>query len=329
MQNPSDHDVDVELQVRLDDATVNGDVDPFTFTVPAGRATVTNISADGRVPAGLGYTAVATATDGTPIVADRVVTETEPLAAVTVTMGSPALGTDWIVPVASGSTVTSTAIIVTNPSATDPVTVTVSSVADGAETPIPEADQHEIAAGDRMGVAVPVPADKPLTSVHIVSSAPVVAEARLVFKDAGLAAPLAVPVQGIGPGGRPGPPGRPRLVGHARPERHGRPERSDRRDRPEPHRRVARPERARYVGLLGLVGLELHQLHVGRRLTMERALVAVVLVAVAVVIALVLQRRRPDAPTQPTWTVPAQVDRDDFASPGRPMAGGGVQLGDL
>jgi hypothetical protein len=162
------------------------------------------------VPAGLGYTAVATATDGTPIVADRVVTETEPMAAITVTMGSPALGTEWIVPVASGSTVTAAAIIVTNPSATDPVTVTVSSVANGIETPIPEADQHELLAGDRLGVAVPIPADKPLTAVHIVSSAPVVAEARLTFEDAGLAAPLAVPVEGtvqVAEGGLPVAPG--------------------------------------------------------------------------------------------------------------------------
>ncbi|MGZ4785153.1 MAG: DUF5719 family protein, partial [Acidimicrobiales bacterium] len=196
VQNPSDHDVDVELQIRLDDAATNGDVDPFTFTVPAGRSVVTNVSADGRVPAGIGFTAVATATDGTPIVADRVTTVSAPEPGVTVTMGSPALSTRWFVPVASGPTVTGAAVIVTNPSATDPVTVTVSSVADGAEHPISGGDQIEIAAGQRLGLAVPVPANKPLTAVDVVTSAPVVVEARLVFKDAGLAAPLAVPVQG-------------------------------------------------------------------------------------------------------------------------------------
>jgi hypothetical protein len=47
----------------------------------------------------------------------------------------------------------------------------------------------------------------------------------------------------------------------------------------------------------------------------ERVLIALALVAVAVVVAVILQRRRPDAPTQPTYTVPAQVDRDDFPSP--------------
>jgi len=51
---------------------------------------------------------------------------------------------------------------------------------------------------------------------------------------------------------------------------------------------------------------------------MERLLLAAVLVAVAVVVAMVLQRRRPDAPTQPAWTVPAQLDRNDFARPDAP-----------
>jgi len=47
----------------------------------------------------------------------------------------------------------------------------------------------------------------------------------------------------------------------------------------------------------------------------ERVVITVVLVAVAVVVAVVLQRRKPDAPTQSSWTVPAQLDRRDFARP--------------
>ena len=49
---------------------------------------------------------------------------------------------------------------------------------------------------------------------------------------------------------------------------------------------------------------------------MERLIIALVFIAIAVAVAAVVQRRRPDAPTQPTsWTVPAQVDRDDFDRP--------------
>ncbi len=51
---------------------------------------------------------------------------------------------------------------------------------------------------------------------------------------------------------------------------------------------------------------------------MTNALLAGALVLVALVAAWILGRRGPDAPTQGRWTVPAQVDRRDFAHPGRP-----------
>ncbi|MBI2704216.1 MAG: thioredoxin family protein [Actinobacteria bacterium] len=51
---------------------------------------------------------------------------------------------------------------------------------------------------------------------------------------------------------------------------------------------------------------------------MERLLLAAALVAAAVAIALVLQRRRPDSPVRGGWTVPAQLDRRDFERPDAP-----------
>ena len=48
---------------------------------------------------------------------------------------------------------------------------------------------------------------------------------------------------------------------------------------------------------------------------MTRVLIALVLVAIAAVVALVVERRRPAPPTQPTFAVPAQLDRDDFDRP--------------
>lgn len=41
-------------------------------------------------------------------------------------------------------------------------------------------------------------------------------------------------------------------------------------------------------------------------------MLAGVLIAIAVVVALILDRRRPAAPTQPRWEAPAQLDRADF-----------------
>jgi hypothetical protein len=50
----------------------------------------------------------------------------------------------------------------------------------------------------------------------------------------------------------------------------------------------------------------------------ERFLLVVVVVVVAVVVAVVLERRRPEAPTQGDWAVPAQLDRADFVRPDAP-----------
>jgi hypothetical protein len=51
---------------------------------------------------------------------------------------------------------------------------------------------------------------------------------------------------------------------------------------------------------------------------MTRIVIALVLVAIAVVIALIVERRRPAPPTQPTYAVPSQLDRDDFDRPDAP-----------
>ncbi len=52
---------------------------------------------------------------------------------------------------------------------------------------------------------------------------------------------------------------------------------------------------------------------------MTRLLMAAGLVVVAVVVALVLRRQQAaDAPSQPRWRVPAQLDRNDFARPEAP-----------
>lgn len=51
---------------------------------------------------------------------------------------------------------------------------------------------------------------------------------------------------------------------------------------------------------------------------MSRVVIAVALVGIAILIALVIDKRRPAPPTQPTWAVPSQVDRDDFEGRDKP-----------
>ena len=51
---------------------------------------------------------------------------------------------------------------------------------------------------------------------------------------------------------------------------------------------------------------------------MTRLLIAVGIVAAALVVAYVIERRRPQPPTQPQWRVPSQLDRADFDRPEAP-----------
>ena len=51
---------------------------------------------------------------------------------------------------------------------------------------------------------------------------------------------------------------------------------------------------------------------------MERLVVAAVLLVGALLLALVLRRRRPDEPVRTSWAVPDWVDRADFDSPTAP-----------
>lgn len=52
---------------------------------------------------------------------------------------------------------------------------------------------------------------------------------------------------------------------------------------------------------------------------MERLVVLVVLTALGVVVAAVMQRRRPDPPSVPGYRAPAQLDRQDFDHPEKPI----------
>ena len=51
---------------------------------------------------------------------------------------------------------------------------------------------------------------------------------------------------------------------------------------------------------------------------MDRLVLAVILVGVAVAVAVVLQRRKPAPPSDREWTIPTQLDRRDFARPDSP-----------
>ena len=198
VQNPSDQTAEVELQIRLDDTATYGQVEPFEVSVSAGRYVAIDIAGDGRVPTGVGYTAVAQTKNGVDIIADRVVSIAAPAPDVgaTVTMGSPVLASRWIVPVGSMTVASSVSVVVTNPSSTEPITLTVSTIDDGKVTPLPGMTGVQVLGGGRGGFDVPTGAKEHQVAVDVSGASLVVVEAKIVFTSGGRAAALAVPVAG-------------------------------------------------------------------------------------------------------------------------------------
>ena len=96
-------------------------------------------------------------------------------------------------------------VIVTNPSATRAVQVSLTTVAGGQAVPVTGTTSTEtIAAGRRGGFVVPTGASVVQNALQVVASAPVVVEERLAFTGAG---------QSSAAGRSGGPDGHPELVG--------------------------------------------------------------------------------------------------------------------
>ncbi len=194
VQNPGSASVKVSVALRLD---ANGTVSPFVATVAGGSYSLIDVTGDGRVPVGVGFTALATSSDGRPFVIDRVVSAAPPTVpnGFDVTLGSPALAPRWLVPVASLPSADQATVIITNPSATRSVRVRLATLAGGQATVLAGTTAVEtIPAGRRAGFTVPAGPSVLQNALQVLADAPVVVEERLAFTNAGQASPLAVPV---------------------------------------------------------------------------------------------------------------------------------------
>jgi hypothetical protein len=196
VQNPGTQPVKVSVSVRLDQAAQNGTVSPFVTTVAPGGYSLIDVSG-GRIPVGVGFTAVARSAGDQSIVVDRFVTAVPPAspAGFDVTLGSPVVAGRWLVPVASSSTATDATLVVANPSSQRPVRITVSTVAGGAAATLTGlANIVTIPAGGRSSFTVPTGPKAPEAAITVDAGGPIVVEERFDFTGGGLSSALAVPL---------------------------------------------------------------------------------------------------------------------------------------
>jgi hypothetical protein len=188
--NPTDQVAEVDLDVRLDDASTGG-VEPFQLTVPAGQRVVVpvnlatghpvsefqTVDTSARVPAEAAHWVSIRSFNDTPVVVERVMTRSStPGRGVSTTPGAPVAAGEQLLPLPSDGSDTAVTLGVLNPSSETIGRVTLFAVADGEERAIPEVDGVEIAPRRRLVVDLEelgVEAE----AIRVEASVPVIVEA--------------------------------------------------------------------------------------------------------------------------------------------------------
>jgi hypothetical protein len=198
--NPGTEPAEVEVLVLVDDPQFNGVAEPFQVSVPPGRYAVINTFADGRVPIGVSHSAFALVTNEVPVVVQRVVLggEQSVQPGISYTLGSPVTATRWIAPAAALPGGSASAVILLNPSPSEPVTLSVRALTDGRYDIIEGLDGVGLAPAARRVIDLgPDGLGLDLLAVEIESSGPVVMESRIGFADnADLSYLISIPVAG-------------------------------------------------------------------------------------------------------------------------------------
>jgi len=197
--NPGEVEASVEVQVFLDDPAANGTVEPFALTVGPKQARTVDLFADGRIPPGVGSWMLVRSTNGVPVVAERLEggTTAAESAGLAATIGTPIVATEWLVPVATASSLESSRLVIVNPSGSGSAVVTLRAHAGGVTRDLPGSGRVVVPAGAQ--VVVSLGADgSGLEGLAVVVSAdsPVVVSRTFVFAPSGFASSLAIAVLG-------------------------------------------------------------------------------------------------------------------------------------
>lgn len=206
VQNPGEERADVLVQVTPYGGAADPP-EPIEVTVEPLRYVVVDLSAESRVP-GVGYHAIAVESDRPVVVARSTVLSAAPdpppdpaVAArpdlsrgVALSTGTPVAAAEWVVPAIDAGQPPGPVVLIHNPG--DGIaTVTLSAVAAGTASELPEATGLEVAPGDSVAVPLPVAGAAPEVTIAVRSTEPIVVERITVFgPEPELAFDLAVPV---------------------------------------------------------------------------------------------------------------------------------------
>jgi hypothetical protein len=199
--NPGDDRAEVDVSVLPTTEEPALEPQPFRLSIPAGDFSVVDYGAEDRVPVGVAHATLVRSTNGVPVVADRVLTQTvgadeegedsESVGDTAAGPGAPLAAHRWTFPSPVEGDGSDARFVVFNPDPERSTRVTLLEVADGREAEIGTARDVEVPAGGRVTLTDETdegdePSDRVPASAWVVQSeAPVVAE-RVVLGADGL-----------------------------------------------------------------------------------------------------------------------------------------------
>lgn len=188
--NPSDAVAEVEVEVRLDDPSRNGVPEPFELTIAPRRYSVVDLhepdveatpEAPKRIPDGVRHSALVRSLNGVPVVAERVLTksDTDQNVGVAAILGSPVAAPRWMVVAGGVSEERQERLTIFNARSDQPVTFSVSVLADGELVPLTELGEVEVPSGSRRTVLLGDVSDAQDLPLVVTATGPVVVERGL------------------------------------------------------------------------------------------------------------------------------------------------------
>ncbi|MET0728420.1 MAG: DUF5719 family protein [Acidimicrobiales bacterium] len=179
--NPTDEVAEVEVELRLDAPGEAGPPEPFELTVPPGRYSLIDLSAEERVPQGVGHALIVRSLNGVPVTAERVSSAAEPAThtGIAATLGSPVGASTWYFAGGGPSAERAHDLVLFNISTDDDVTFSVTGFSGGQSAAVPTLQDQVLAPGGRIEIRVGDHIEDEDLSTVVTADGPIVAERGL------------------------------------------------------------------------------------------------------------------------------------------------------
>jgi hypothetical protein len=182
VMNPSDSVANAQVEIGLDDPSLNGAVDPIPMVVPARGFAYVVMRDQTRVPANVAHSVTVRSTNGITVVAERVISATAPAPrrGYAPALGSPLVATRWVF--ADGRAIAgqfAEFLIVVNPSADAIAHLRFTAIAQGQLLAIDGLQDVEVAPGGRITVEIGQHVNRSDLPIIVEADVPVVVERGL------------------------------------------------------------------------------------------------------------------------------------------------------